>query len=138
MPEQIGAPVGERGLRDRRALVPQHDRLGARAIGGGEVLEVLEDRHPLGQADLGADRVEVQHRLGQRAVEVEDHRPRYHHPSLAASGAPPVRATSSFLILLTSIPLTRLVIDGKSSSIGGGSPLMNRSGFERATTKLRR
>ena len=55
-----------------------------------------------------------------------------------ASGAPPVRATSSFLILPTSMPLTRLVIDGSSSSIGGGSPLMKRSGLVRETTKLRR
>src|SRR4029453_11765175 len=79
-------------------------------------------------------------RLGQRAVEVEDHRARRRHDrhSLAPSGAPPVRDTSSFLILPTSIPFPRLVIDGSSSSIGGGSPLMKRSGLLRATTKLRR
>src|SRR5262249_19619883 len=88
---------------------------------------------------LRADRVEIQHRLGQRAVEIEDHRSRRRPVlhSAAASGAPPVRATSSFLILPTSIPLTRLVIDGSSSSIGGGSPLLQRRGLLRATTRSR-
>ena len=50
----------------------------------------------------------------------------------------PMRATSSVLILSTSMPRARLVIDGSSSSSGGGSPLMKRSGLVRATTKLRR
>ena len=36
------------------------------------------------------------------------------------------------------MPFVRLVIDGSSSSIGGGSPLMKRNGLVRATTKLRR
>ena len=74
------------------ALVPEQDRLGARARPpASSVLELLEDRHPLGQADLRPHRVEVQHRLGERAVQVEDHRARCAAPrhSAAASGAPP-------------------------------------------------
>src|SRR5581483_1944021 len=104
-------------------------------------VELLEDRLPGAQADLLADRVEVQQRLGQRAIQVEDHRPRRARRAgghSTPSGAPPLRATSSPLILSMFMPRARLVIEGKSSSSGGGVPLMKRSGLTRATTKLRR
>src|SRR4029079_17221493 len=91
------------------------------------------------KADLGPHGVEVEQGLGQGAVEVEDHRARRrplgHSP---ASGAPPLRATSVLRILSRFMPRARLVMLGKSSSSGGGSPFMKRSGLTRATTKLRR
>ena len=54
----------------------------------------------------------------------------------SSSGAPPERARSSFLILSTFMPRARFVIVSRSSSKGGGSPLMKRSGFTRETTKF--
>src|SRR5258705_144928 len=58
--------------------------------------------------------------------------------SYSGSGAPPVFAKSVAWIFSALNPRARRVIDGKSSVRGGGSPLMNRSGFTRATTKALR
>src|SRR5689334_8268603 len=56
----------------------------------------------------------------------------------AASGGPPVRATSSALMRSTFIPRARFVIVASSSSTGGSSPFMKRTGLMRAITKGRR
>src|SRR4029077_5973903 len=129
--DEVRAAVGEGGGGDGVPLVPPHDDLGALALGGPDVGELLEDREPGRKPDLVADRVEVEHRVGERAVEVEDDRARGH--SVASGAPPPERATSSLLILLASIPRARLVIVASSSSTGGGSPLMKRRGLVRAT-----
>ena len=136
--QQLGAAVGQLGARDGVPFVTPHDGLGARAGLGVGADQLLQDRQARFQADLGADGVEVQGRIGQRPVQIEDDRARGFADHSTASAGPPLRATSSVLILPGSMPRARLVIVRSSSSTGGGSPLMNRSGFVRATMKLRR